>query len=179
MLWLLIIIFFILILLSVAWSSVSLAPFVPARKYDLPRILALAALKPGENFFDLGSGNGRVIRYVAKNSLAEAIGVEAAWPLYFFSRVWQILVRGGKIKFLWANLFKVNLAEADVVYFFGMPAAIKIKLKQKLEGELKTGARVISYVFPVEGWEADKISEEDGRVTIYLYKVKKFEKNEK
>lgn len=170
LLWLLAIIFFILMLLSIAWSSVSLAPFVPARKDDLPRILALAELKAGEKFYDLGSGNGRVAIYMAKNSLGQAVGIEAAWPLYIVSRWRQIFAPANKVKFYWANLFKVNLSQADAVYFFGMPAAIKNKLRQKLASELKPGTRVISYAFPVDGWAADKVSEGKGRVTIYLYK---------
>ena len=49
---------------------------------------------------------------------------------------------------------------------------LKAKLKYKLEKELKPGTRVISYAFPIEGWQPKLISKpKPTEVTIYLYKI--------
>jgi len=162
-----------LILLTLAWSSISLAPFVPARKKDLQRILRLADLEAGQNFYELGCGDGRVVIYMTKNSAAKGVGVEITWPLWLICELKKIFSRNKKINFKFKDLFRENLSAADVVYFFGMPHSVKSKLQLKLKNELKVGAKVISYSFALPGWQpikVDRPGEED--VPIYLYMIK-------
>lgn len=160
-------------LLSVGYASLSLAPWVPSRKKDLPRIFKLAGLKPGEKFYDLGCGNGRLAIYAANNFQAQAIGVELALPLYFVCVIRRLFNGNKLLIFKLKNLFKENLSSADVVYIFGMPDKLKTKMREKLERELKLGARVITYAFPIKDWTpeiVDKPNERD--ISIYLYKNK-------
>jgi SAM-dependent methyltransferase len=168
--WLSFFILFILItLLSVAWSSVSLAPFVPARKKDVQRIFKLADLKQGEVFYDLGCGNGRVVILGAKRLPIKAVGVEVAWPMWLVCKLRGLFIKNAEFKF--GNLFNQDLDEADAVYFFGMPNSVKKRLKGKLERELKPGAKVVSYAFGVPGWQPIKVDKPGPKeVTIYLYK---------
>ena len=170
---LLLLLFIGLCLLSLAIAGKSFAPWVPTWKKDLPRIFKLAALKPGEIFYELGCGSGKVTFYAYKNFKIKAIGIELAIPLYFYCRLKRLLVKNNnQLVFLNKNLFKVDLSKADAVYFFGMPNSIKNKLKQKLTKELKPGARVISYVFPIPGWQPkiiDKPNKKD--IAIYLYEM--------
>jgi len=170
--WLTYISFFALLILlaTVAWAGHSFAPWVPCWKKDLPRIFALINLKPGEIFYDLGCGSGRTVFYAAKNFGAQAIGLEFALPLYFYCQGKKLLSRRRNVKFKWKNFFKENLADADAVYFFGLPKNIKRKLKNKLERELKPGARVVSYVFPIEEWQPVKVDKpHKDSVAVYLY----------
>lgn len=166
-------IFLLLVLLAVASMAIagmSFAPWVPSRHKDMGRIFKLAALRAGEVFYDLGCGNGRIIFYAARNSPAQAIGLELSLPLFLICKIRRLLNGRKNTHFKLKNLFKEDLSRADVVYFFGMPKAIKSKLKDKLERELKKGARVISYAFAVPGWTPaiiDKPSKND--VAIYYY----------
>ncbi|NTW22564.1 hypothetical protein HGA34_03425 [Candidatus Falkowbacteria bacterium] len=158
-------------LLSVAAASLSLIVWVPTRKHDLPRILELAELKPGDRFIDLGCGTGTVPRYAAANCQADIYGIELALPFYFWCLTTQFFGGRRNINYLWGDLFKHSLAGYDVVYVFGIPDKLKSKLRPKLERELKAGARVISYAFAIEGWTPDKISRpEPQKASIYLYK---------
>ena len=163
-------IFIALVLLSMAWSSISLAPFVPTRTRDLKRIFELADLKEGEVFYELGCGNGRVILYAIKNFPIRVVGIESFWLLWLISRIRLLSVSKEKAKVKFGNLFKEDLSQADVVYFFGMPDSIKKRLKDKLDRELKPGARVVSYAFSLPGWKAKRASKPSQKdVTIYLY----------
>lgn len=157
--------------LSVGYAYLSFAPWVPSRKKDLIRIFKLADLKPGETFYDLGCGNGRLVVYAAENFPVKAIGLELAIPLYLICAIRKFFRRNKNLHFKLKNLFSEYLSDADVVYIFGMPDKLKTKLKEKLEIELKPGARVITYAFPFTDWapvKIDKPTEND--ISIYLYK---------
>lgn len=159
----------ILVLLSVTIAGVSFAPWVPAWKKDLPRIFKLADLKPGEVFYDLGCGNGKVVLYAHKHFQAKSIGLEISIPLYVVCKVRQLFNLDKNLIFKYKNLYREDLRQADVVYFFGVANKLD-KLRAKLERELKPGCRVISYVFPLIGWEpvaVDKPNPKD--ISIYLY----------
>ncbi len=159
--------------LNAVWAANSLAPWVPSKKRDLQRIFKLAALKPNETFYDSGCGNGKVVFYACKNFPVKAVGLEIFLPLFLICKIRQFFHRGANLTFKYKNLFKEDLSAADVVYVFGMPRAIKNKLKQKLERELKPGSRVISYTFPITGWVPEIIDKPNkGKLSIYLYKIK-------
>ncbi|MDO8592973.1 MAG: class I SAM-dependent methyltransferase [bacterium] len=155
---------------SLVFSVLSFAPWVPSRSRDLARIFKLAGLKPGQIFYDLGCGDGKIVLCAANNFKAKAMGLEISLPLYLICRLRQALNRQSDISFKFRNLFKENLSAADAVYFFGMPKSIKEKLSAKLKSELKPGAKIISYAFSLPGWEpvaVDKPGEKD--LAIYLY----------
>src|SRR5436190_906790 len=68
--------------------GLSLAPWVPTRKRDLERILRLAALKSGETFYELGCGDARVARYVARQRPdVHVVGIEMSPILYAIARL--------------------------------------------------------------------------------------------
>ena len=175
--WILTLILFVF-LLSLAYASASGAPWVPTWKKDLERILKLVDVKDGETFVELGCGNGRVCRYVAARSNAKVIGVELS--LLQFCIAWlQAKASGLKnIEIRFGNAFHYDLKDVDVLYMFLMPETYE-KIRPKLESELsggagsgsagKPGSRVVTYVWPIAGWEPTKIDEVEGSQKIYLY----------
>ena len=52
---------------------------------------------------------------------------------------------------------------------FLMPETYE-KIRPKLEKELKPGARVITYVWPIPGWTPDVVDEVEGSQKIYLFR---------
>ncbi len=157
---------------SLFFSVLSFAPWVPSRNRDLDRIFKLADLKPGQTFYDLGCGDGRIVIYAAKNFKVKAIGLEISLLFYLICKIKQVLNKQSDIEFKFKNLYKENLASADVVYFFGIPHTLDKQFCEKLKKELKPKAKVISYSFKLHGWEPkiiDKPSEKD--LPIYLYET--------
>lgn len=164
--------FLLILLFTFAWAGKSLAPWVPCRSRDVKRVIEMANLKPGEVFYELGCGDGRVVTAVNKRYGVKSIGLELAILLFIAAKIRQFFNWDKNLQIKYKNLFKEDLSKADVVYVFGMPFSLKDKLRGKLEKELKPGARVISYVFPIMDWEpmkVDKPSEKD--LSIYLYKI--------
>ena len=166
-------IFLLWVALSFRNASNSFAPFVPCRKKELPRIFEVINPKDGEIFYDLGCGDGRVVFYVAKNFPSKAIGVEMSFLFFLYCWIKRIFLADKRnITFKLKNLFYEDLSEADAIYVYGMPKVLEKRLRYKLEKELKKGARVIAYGFPIKGLEPESIRQpdENHKKSIYLYR---------
>lgn len=171
------------ILTTFAYGGWSAAPWVPSRSSDIERVIKLANLKPGEVFYDLGCGDGRMVAAAARAG-AQAVGFEVALVPYVAAQIRGILLRdpsppspskgednettSARYSIRYKNFWNFNFNQADIIYFFLTPPAYA-KLGIKLANELKPGARVISYVWPVPGWEPITIDKAPNRPTLYLY----------
>lgn len=171
MLWpIVILIFTVLFLVPMAFAWKSFAPWVPTRKVDMTRIFELANLKSGQVFYDLGSGDGRLVIYASKNFNARSIGLEAVLPLFIISQLRVIISGQSNVSIKWKNLFKESLSEADVIYLFGTTDTLGDGFEKKIENEVKPGARVISYAFGIGNLAPSLISRPSTKdLPIYVY----------
>jgi len=159
---------FLILVASTAYAANQGAPWVPTRKKDIERFLNFIQMKPGEKFYELGCGDARLAIAAAKKYGVNSVGVELSIPQVAAAIIRNRLSKT-QVKIKWANLFKVDLSDADIVYLFLMPETYA-KIKPKLERELKPGARVVSYVWPIVGWEAEKVESVEGKLSLYLYR---------
>lgn len=127
------------------------APYVPSPRRAAVKALLLARLQPGETLVDLGCGDGRVLRLAASEFGARAIGVEMnlvwVWVAGWLCRRFE------RVQVIWGDMSATDLSQADVVYLFLSRAAAG-SLAKSLPARLKPGCRVVSYGFPLLGWEA-------------------------
>ena len=120
--------------------------------------------------YDLGCGDGRLV-CAAANAGANAQGIELSLLPFIFASVRKFFSKNRtKIKLSYQNIWNTDLGDADIVYVWLMPEAIP-KLREKFENELKRGAKVVSYVWPIDGWQPTKIDEAKNRCKLYLYKI--------
>jgi len=160
-----------LIILSFVYASLRGAPWVPTRKKDIDRFLKLAKIKKGDKMYDLGCGDGRLVCAAAKVG-AKAEGFELSILMYLVSKTRSLFQKNrSKIKIHYKNIWKLDLSQADIIYCFLMPE-IYPKLKEKLEKEAKTGAKIITYVWPIKEWKASKTNKEKGYSDMFLYEMK-------
>ncbi len=155
------------VLFSAAYAGLSAAPWVPTKKGDIERLVTLAKVKPGDVVYELGCGDGRVLVKLVQTLGARGIGIEISILQMLVAKI-RAAMSHADVTIKWASLFKTSLRNADFVYLFLMPAAYA-KIRPKLEAELKPGARVVSYVWPIPGWEAKEVSKEAGKLDLYLY----------
>lgn len=139
------------ILATFAYASISGAPWVPTWRRDVERFLKLAQLKPGERFYDLGCGDGRLVVAAARTG-AIATGFECSILPYVLARIRCAFRQSAYV--LYRDFWKTDFSDAGVVYCFLMPKVYP-KLKEKLERECRSGTRVILYVWPMAGWAVD------------------------
>ena len=168
-----IIIYFLLPLIgTLAYGALKFAPWVPCFNQDLPRIFKHAKLNPNKVFYDLGSGTGKTLFYANKNFNSYAKGIEVAIPFYVYSKIKQLISGNKKIQIKFGDFYKNDISDADVVYLYGMNNTLHKKLQDKLQKELKKGAKVISYAFPFTNWK-HKIKDKPSKkhTAIYVYEV--------
>ena len=162
--WIFIIILFIF-LGTFAYAGIVAAPWFPTWSRDIERFLKLAAIKPGEKFYDLGCGDGKLV-FAAAGAGAEAVGFEISLLPYLIAKSRSFFVENSEIKF--KDFWNQNLSDADVVYIFLTPK-VNPKAKLKLEKELKKGSRVVTYTWPIEGWQSVREDFVSGQPSMYLY----------
>ncbi len=169
----------IIILLGVSIYGISLmfsafkgAPYVPTSKKQIEKILENAHLKKNSNFVELGSGDGRLIRYAVKNYGLRGVGVEINPLLVWWARL--LAKREGiahKVSFMHSDISHYSLNHADYLYLFLMPELIK-KITPKLKKELKKGTVILSHGFKLPGYEKNLIhTEPDKAFSTFYYKV--------
>ncbi len=156
------------VLFTMAYAAISAAPWVPTKKGDIERLVELADLKPGEVVYELGCGDARVLVQLAKKTRIRGVGIELSILQMLVAKLRAALSRTD-VQIKWRNLFHTNLSQADLVYLFLMPDAYAA-LRPKFERELKPGACVVTYVWPIPGWQPVSVSKAAGRCDLYLYK---------
>ncbi|MBU1179440.1 methionine biosynthesis protein MetW [Patescibacteria group bacterium] len=150
------------LLFSAGIAGLLAAPYVPTRKKDVARFLELAQIKKGDIVYDLGCGDGRILKS-AKSRGARVIGYELSILNYLLCRF-----RGLEMRF--KNFFKSNFEDADIVYMFLSKKAHN-KMGKVLQSQMKKGSRIICYVWPIDGLKPETIDKLPSRPNLYLYRI--------
>jgi hypothetical protein len=161
------------ILVSNFISGIHGAPYVPMHGKLIHGLLVFGEVKPEDILYDLGSGDGRVLRSAVKDfHVARAIGYEAApWPYW---RCRWLNKRSGlpNITVRNQNFFDADLRDATFIYAYLLTKLVD-KLATKFGSELKSGTRLIIPSFPIDLAKHPqfqlKKSSKIGNITAYLY----------
>ena len=153
----------------------SLAPFVPSPLNIVREMLSLAGAGPSDVVYDLGCGDGRVLfTAVDEFNVSKAIGYELDKEMVeALEKRIKDSGRVGRISVIQSNLMEVDITKATVVTIY-LTTSGNVKLRPKLEADLKPGARVVSHDFPVHGWASDQpdgTSHILGNHKMFLYRV--------
>lgn len=127
------------------WSLfVTRAPFVCIPKEVAEEIAKALDVKEGSVVYDLGSGDGRVLRACyQKQPKAKYIGIDKAMVAIWYAK---FINRGLPIQFRHKNFFKCDLSDATHCYIYLFPGLVN-RLLPRLEQQLKPGTRVIACDF--------------------------------
>ncbi|MCK4435999.1 class I SAM-dependent methyltransferase [Candidatus Bathyarchaeota archaeon] len=153
-----------------------IAPFVASPLQVVRHMLKAVDLKPGEAFYDLGSGDGRTVIMAVQEFGARAVGVEMREDLAkkALATIQELGIQD-RVTIVQSDLFKVNITHADVVFLY-LTTSANDKIRPKLEKELKPGARVVSHDYEILRWKPAKADNfcENPRLgypshTVYVY----------
>lgn len=135
----------ILSFLGLSWFAGSDAPYVPTNSAKMSAPLKLAGVRKNKRFYELGSGDGRVVLEAAKMG-ALSYGIEQSWLRVWWSRY---LAKKFKLKnavFYHGNIFDRHYYPADIVFIYMLQPCID-RLETKLKNELKKGAVIITQTY--------------------------------
>ena len=136
------------------------APYVRSSKKTQDTMFRFADIRPGETVYDLGCGDGTIVRRAAKLG-AKATGVEASLITFLLAWLWCLPFRGARIRF--GDLWKTDYAKADVVFCYLLVSSME-KFEKDIWPTLKPGCRVVSNSFRIKGLTPKK---EEGNVFLY------------
>lgn len=138
------------------------APFIPTSALLVRRMIECAKIQPGQQVYDLGCGDGRLLRAAAVRG-ARAIGYEFSVPTYLWCRLRCLCWKNVTVRF--GNFWKrTDFADADVVFCFLLTDTMQT-FKEKIWPQLKPGCRVVSHSFRMQGVVPNK---EEEKVIVYV-----------
>jgi len=162
----LLVILAILILLlsySFAIGIIFGAPYLPTLKDQRQTALELLELKPGQTLYDLGCGDGRMLKAAAERGL-RAVGYELSplLALMAFLNNWRYRKQ---VKVRWGNYWRADLKEADGIYVFLLTKYMG-KFDGLVKAKAKKGVKVASYTFKIPN---KKPAAQANAVYLYRY----------
>ncbi|MFB3777456.1 MAG: cyclopropane-fatty-acyl-phospholipid synthase family protein [Bryobacteraceae bacterium] len=154
----------LLLTLGAPAASGEEVPLVPSPPEVVDAMLKLAEVGRGDFVVDLGSGDGRIVVAAAQKFQAAGRGVEinSRWIELARARASEAGV-SDRVDFVQGDLFEAAVEDATVVTLY-LSSSANVRLRSRLLRELKVGSRIVSHVFDMGDWEADKTGDAAGRL---------------
>lgn len=164
---------FISLLIAVVITSAFLGflftrvPFVPTSAEDVEYFIKKLSIGSKDVFYDLGSGDGKVVFLVEKNSGAKVVGFELTWWTYALS-VLKAKLKNQNVKFRMKNFFKVSWNEATVIYGYLYPP-LMARVEEKFLTDCKPGTFAVIRDFPFPNLKPLEIIRRPKKHELYIY----------
>lgn len=139
------------VLLCVYWTTFrTQVPYYPSTLATWNTVNALLPMDRSVRFVDVGSGFGGLVMHLAHLRPASTFaGIEAA-PLPWFVSFLRARLGRGAGRFVRGDYSELDFGSYDVVFAYLSPAAMP-GLWSKACAEMRQGALLLSYEFPVPG----------------------------
>jgi len=162
------IIWFAALVLILVFGAVLLvgAPYVPTLAAQRKEALDLLDLKAGQTLYELGSGDGSLLREAAQRGLS-VVGYELNPFLVIISWLRTLKYRR-QVTLRWGNFWKADLAHADGIFVFLLDRFMA-QLDEKIQAEGKPGVKLVSHAFKIQN---KKPATKRGPLLLYKYKIK-------
>jgi len=144
-------------------------PFVPTHAGDIEFIVKKLKISASDVFYDLGSGNGKVLFLVEKLTGAKAVGFELSWWTILFAKI-KGKLKKSNVRFRNQDFFKANWSEANILYCYLYPPLMG-RIEEKFINELKPGSIAIIRDFPFPKMAYTEKYYLPKNHEIYVYKI--------
>lgn len=145
-------------------------PYVPTPEEVVEAMLKLAEVKASDTVYDLGCGDGRIVVTAAKKYGSRGVGIdidpERIREANENARTNNV---AEKVTFVEKDLYEADIKDATVVTLY-LLSSVNLKLRPKLQKDLKPGTRIVSHQFDMGDWKPEK-KVEIGYRPIYLWRI--------
>ena len=141
--------------------------FVPTLKNEIEFIVNKLGVSSRDVFYDLGSGDGKVVFLVEKLSGAKAVGFELTWWTHLLAGFKKIVKRSSA-QFKNQNFFKHSWSEANYIYGYLFPPLMG-RVEKKFLADCKPGSIAIIRDFPFPNMEYTDKFYLPKKHEIYIY----------
>lgn len=155
----------------IIYGVLSLAPWLPTRAGDMERIGSVVDFQAGDVFYDLGSGDGRVLFPLAqKYPQVEFVGVEISFFLYFLSVSKKFICGTKNVRFVRGDVYKQDYSDAKVIYVFGTRRTLNGRFKEEILSQVTGETTLVLYNFSLDDWSGTSWCDAvEGGTPIYCY----------
>ncbi|HMH52372.1 MAG TPA: methyltransferase domain-containing protein [Candidatus Acidoferrum sp.] len=130
--------------------------FVATELEVVRAMLEAAKVGPGDVVYDLGCGDGRIVITAAQRYGARGVGVDLDPERVREARA--NAARAGvtdRVTFVQQDLFATDVSAATVVALYLSPD-LNLRLRPKLQRDLRPGSRVVSHQFDMGDWPPER-----------------------
>lgn len=145
-------------------------PYVPTPMPVVDAMLDLAKVGKSDVVYDLGCGDGRIVVRAASRFGCRGVGVDLNPERVKEAK--QNAVKAGVTqltRFELGDVFEFDFSPATVVTMYLLPS-VNLRLRPRLQKELKPGTRIVSHDFNMGDWTPEA-TREVARSRIYLWTV--------
>jgi cyclopropane fatty-acyl-phospholipid synthase-like methyltransferase len=145
--------------------------YAPTPDPAVHRLLELAKVGPDDVVYDLGCGDGRIVIAAARDFGARGVGIDidSVWIRKARENARKAGVED-KVEFREGDMFAVDTSKATVVALY-LLEHLNLRLRPKLQREMRPGSRVVSHTFSMGDWKPDRHETVAGR-QVYLWTIK-------
>lgn len=155
----------IFLILAILFAFVLLfgAPYLPTKKAQAQAALDLLELKTGDTLYELGCGDGRVLKQAAERGI-KGVGYELNPLVALAARLYTWRYRKS-VKIVCGNFWRADISQADGVFVFLLDRFMP-RLDAKIKKEIKHPVKVASFAFKIPN---KKISHTKDGIYLYQY----------
>jgi SAM-dependent methyltransferase len=145
-------------------------PYVPTPVPVVDAMLDMARVRKEDTLYDLGCGDGRIVVRAASRFGCKGVGVDLNPERVAEARANAASQKvTGLTRFAVGDVFEFDFSPATVVTMYLLPA-VNLKLRPRLQKELKPGTRIVSHDFDMGDW-TPQATRDAGRSRIFLWTV--------
>jgi 16S rRNA A1518/A1519 N6-dimethyltransferase RsmA/KsgA/DIM1 with predicted DNA glycosylase/AP lyase activity len=137
--------------------------FFPSSRDMIDVIIDFADITKNDILYDLGSGDGRILKETAKKNIP-VVGIEHNILLNWIAKR---KINKGNVKIIQDDIFNQNLSKATVIVAY-LSREVTFKLQEKILKETKPGTKIILVDHPFQDWKPKK-TKKVGHIPIRLY----------
>lgn len=142
--------------------------WVPTNDRLVTKMLEMAQVRPSDQVYDLGAGDGKIAIAAAKQFGARAVGVEFNPELAQLAQCYAEVERvTDRVRIVQGDIFETDFSTATVLTLYLLPE-LNLRLRPTIL-KMKPGTRVVSHSFLMDDWEPDERSmSEDGQAYLWI-----------